>query len=737
MRDVMSTPSRRDAAAARRKAGGGLKLVSRAILAALSLSLCLPLSPAASPQETQNVSKPLQYEVSVVLKLIHVYVADAKGKPVEGLTKDDFVVTDNGRPVTVTAFERHLLAHPPRPEEQTGPVPETPAASPPPPAETGRKFFLFIDFAFNDARGIMFAKQAALHFLETEVKPDDEVGLVSYSMLKGLTIHEFLTRDKSRVRRVLDKIGRGEFTGRASEIEDKYWRLVQEPLPARWKGLLLEEARGEREESKRIVETFILNMADLAKALRYVPGQKHFILFSTGVPNSIINGNQAGNPAGQGGNAQYDPGNRTLQDENEAMVKEFSAAGCTFYAFDTRRTAKAANLFGYDEMTFEAGSRGLTTQQDVHQNSKDILGSDKTTGVGSLKRISETTGGKYYSNISQYKGNLDQVQNLTGAFYVLGYSIGQQWDGRFHEVKVKVKREGCEVRAQTGYFNPKPFHEFSKLEKELQLFDLALNGRSDLYVPKTVPLASISYDAGEGTMLRTISRISREALEGIEGKNVEFVALVFDDEENVVSLQRKATDLSGYPESDIIFSSVLTAKPGAYKCRLVIRDLDTGRSAVGSTTAFVPEPSAGFVLFSPLLVAAGGPSVNLDGAVKGTAEALAWREIYPYDAVKYRPIIGEEAVGAGKVVALVPYRVPEAARAQVLFSTHLVDSATGQSRPAVNQPLGRLRHGNVETLVLEFALDDIPPGRYVLFINGSEKTSGVLASAHVPLTIVR
>ena len=556
-------------------------------------------------------------------------------------------------------------------------------------------------------------------------------------MLKGLTIHEFLTRDKSRVRRVLDRIGKGEFTGRASEIEDKYWRLVQEDLPARWKSLLLEEARGEREESKRIVETFILNMTELAKALRYMPGQKHFIFFSTGVPNSIINGNQAGNPAGLGGNALYDPGTRTLQDENEAMAKEFSAAGCSFYAFDTRRTAKPANLFGYDEMTFEAGSRGLMTQQDVHQDSKDVLGNDKTSGIGSLKRISETTGGKYYSNISRYKGNLEQVQNLTGAFYVLGYSIGQQWDGGFHEVKVKVRREGCEVRAQTGYFDPKPFKDFAPLEKELQLFDLALNGRSDLYVPKTVPLASISYDAGEGTVLRTLSRIPREALEGIEGKNVEFVALVLDGNEDVISLQRKATDLTRFPESEIVFSSVLAAKPGAYKCRLVVRDLNTGRSAVGSTSAFVPERSSGFVLYSPLLVTEGGPSVNLDGAVKGAAETPEWREIYRYDAAMYRPVIGDEAVGALKVAAIVPYRLPDPDRAQVSFSAHLVDSATGKSRPAVYEPLARFRRGSVDTLVLEFALGDVPGGRYVLFINGSDKTSGGLATAHVPLTIVR
>ncbi len=134
---------------------------------------------------------------------------------------------------------------------------------------------------------------------------------------------------------------------------------------------------------------------------------------------------------------------------------------------------------------------------------------------------------------------------------------------------------------------------------------------------------------------------------------------------------------------------------------------------------------------------AGGPSASLDEAVKRVAETPAWREIYPYDAAKDRPVVGDEAVDASKIAVIVPYRVPEPDRAQVSFSAHLVDSATGKSRPVLSDPLARFRRGKVEVLVLEFALDDVPPGRYVLFINGSDKASGGLATTHVPLTIVR
>jgi len=51
-----------------------------------------------------------------------------------------------------------------------------------------RKLFLFFDFAYNNLRGIIKAKEAALHFLDNNVRADDEVAVLTYSALKGLTV---------------------------------------------------------------------------------------------------------------------------------------------------------------------------------------------------------------------------------------------------------------------------------------------------------------------------------------------------------------------------------------------------------------------------------------------------------------------------------------------------------------------------------------------------------------------
>jgi hypothetical protein len=58
-------------------------------------------------QEKSPPQEALQYEVTVSLKLVQVYVTDKNGQPVADLNKEDFIVLDDGKPVAVTDFERH------------------------------------------------------------------------------------------------------------------------------------------------------------------------------------------------------------------------------------------------------------------------------------------------------------------------------------------------------------------------------------------------------------------------------------------------------------------------------------------------------------------------------------------------------------------------------------------------------------------------------------------------------
>ncbi|MBE3129493.1 MAG: VWA domain-containing protein [Acidobacteria bacterium] len=715
-------------------------------LAAGLLCLLVLQSPAALPnvpsQERQDLTKPLQYEVSVVLKLIQVYVTDKKGKPVEDLKLDDFTVTDNGRPVVLTDFEKHSLQSAPAEALKSEPVAENPAAPPPAALKTTRKFFLFFDFAYNNGRGIVKARTAALHFLDKELEPDDEVAILTYSMFKGVRVHEYLSRDHAKIREVVDSIGGKDIAGRASEIEQQYWLMAQEPLPGRGGGndaqasLPQKVAEAGRQESKRIVQTFILRLTALAKALRYIPGQKQFILFSTGVPASLIYGSQAGNPSNLAGRAKFDVGDRVLRTQNEEMYKEFGAANCTFYCFDTRETAKGTDLFAYDALTFETGVRGLFGQQGVFQDSTDIFRDDKTTGLNALKRLTDITGGKYYSNINMYEKNLDQVQALTGTYYVVGYSVGEQEDGRFHEIKVAVKRPGCEVRAQAGYFNPKPYREFTPLEKELHLYDLALNERSLSRLPVSFPLTALAFGTVGTEGLEILAAIPGEVTAKFSGEKVEYVALIFDAKGDIRDVRRVETDPRPRRGQAVVFTSGTSLVPGDYTCRLVIRDMDTGLSAVSSARSVVrTAPAQGLRLGTPLLLRDETGCAYIDaGAAKGKV-AIPWGEVYAFDKAVLAPVVGPVSKLTSRLVAVVPYSVAGADEPDVVLSGRLIDARSGQAIPVALTLIGRSWHSEAETVSLEFPLVGVAPGKYILYINAEDRASKTMASAQTSLVI--
>lgn len=699
----------------------------------------LPLS-----RQTQDLTKPLQHEVSVVLKLIHVYVTDKKGKPVEDLTLDDFAVTDNGKPVRLTDFERHVLRAPPETADPAGPAAEpaggkTAAAAQP--AAATRKFFLLFDFAFNNGRGMVKARTAALHFLEAQVRPEDEVGILTYSMFKGAVVHEYLTKDHAKIREVVDAIGSKDIAGRAHEIEVQYWIQAQEPLAGRNAADAAANARNieaQREESKRIAQTFILKLTALAKALRYVPGQKQFILFSTGVPSSIIYGNQAGNPSQQRDRSRFDPGDRLLIEQNEQMYKEFSASGCTFYAFDTRESAKDANLFAYDDYTFQTGSRGLAGTQGVFQDSTNIFRDDRTTGRNSLERLTDITGGKYYSNINRYEKNLDQVQALTGTYYVLGYSIGETWDGLFHEVKVEVGRKGCEIRAQAGYFSPRPFKEYSDLEKRLHLYDLALNERSFARLPVNFSMTALTYAMGEDTRVEIVARIPGEVTDRFSGERVEYVALVFDAKNDIRDVRRLETDPRPRRGQAVVFTSGATLEPGDYTCRVVVRDMESGSSAVGSVRASVQAaPKAGLRLGTPLLLTDEPGCAYFDAGAARARTAAPWAEVYPYDRTLFSPAAGGVSRRAPRVLAVIPYSVPGTAEPDVVLSARLINAATGEVVPVAFTLAERNWRRDGEAVGLEFSLVDLAPGKYLLYVNAEDRVSKTLAHVQTALTIAR
>ncbi len=549
-------------------------LFSIAGLVLVSAALLIAGVSASHGQKSQEKTE-LRHEVTVTLKLVQVFVVDKKGNPVLDLGKDDFKIFDNGKDQVITEFEQHTLKLPStRPEKIPVSLEETPLPSR---SLMPRKFLLFFDFAYNSPKGLLKAKEAALHFIDSQLLPTDEIGVISYSGLENLELWETLTTDHKKVREVVESFGLKKLAGRVENLQEKYYEAVtgQNPVDsAAWGRATL---RGPEQKlpdmgrkpdldstlelrSWRFAERGTLHavmfadrIKDLAMALRYIPGQKNIVLFSSGVPYSLIYGIQA--PYGDGRFGDF--GNSLLKQRYDDMLHELTAANCLIYALDTE-------------------DAGASLKKEI-----------RTMGVFTLQKMTSATGGKYFGNINRYEAHIERIQNLTGCYYVLGYSVDEKWDGAFHAIKVNINRPGCEVHAQKGYYNPKPFTEYDELEKMLHLVDLALNEEPVFQTPVRLSVAQRPCPPEKSSNLCLSAELPLEEIREILQGKVEIVSIVFDKDGNTIELTREEKTSAELMNRTITHEADFRLDPGTYDCRIIIRNLDTGRGAVGGVSVTV------------------------------------------------------------------------------------------------------------------------------------------------------
>ena len=515
--------------------------------AALLFQLHLIGSSPGQRQKTQP-NHNIQHEVSVTLKLVQIYVNDKRGLPVTDLARSDFEIWDNGQPKDITAFENHS-ADLPTARQQDEMMPVLYTKTPP---ILNRKFFLIFDFFRNDMAGISRAKKAALYFLEKQLLPDDEVAILSFSPTAGLTLHQNLTLDHQKAREAV-QMTRGMTYFRTLDAQ------FDERLSLEDSGEDIDEAGGGQIMNLRgIIKDFFESMKALAKALRYTPGFKNIIFFSGGLsyallykkpteifPDELILGLISGSDENYGVTLTRNRNSSWVLGYYEDMIREFASANCPIYAIDTE------------------GIRARFNRTDLR-------------GEHSLKELSEQSGGKYLGDVNNYEVIADSIQKTTRNYYVLGYYINERWDGKFHEIKVRVKRKGLEIIAQQGYFNPRPFVEYSPFEKRLHLIDLVFSGNPQSQAPETLPSLALLAPRDKGANCLLLSEIQMDSMGTVAGKKAEIISLAISGAGAIVSARRGEVSLYSLPSRRIYHYACFSLNPGTYTFKTIFsgdRDL--------------------------------------------------------------------------------------------------------------------------------------------------------------------
>jgi len=620
--------------------------------------------------------EPIQHRVTVTLKLIQVFVTDAKGKSALDLGKTDFLVYDNGRPQTITDFERHVLAAPEA--ERVEPAPAPSAAREASAPLLSRKFIFFVDYGRNDFEGLAKAKKAAVEFLDSKVQKDDEVALFSFSTAGGLTLHEYLTSDHAKVKSAINKMRDipGILEPGMSSVSTDHEPLGMELLSAQ-----VFSPHGGHAGVGGTRHLFA-DVAEWAKALRAIPGQKNIIFFSRGFGATVLR---------RGG----DVSNTLFQ----TMARALASANAPVFSVNTT-TGFAAKV-----------AAGVFSEQ-------------------SLDYLSQTTGGKYMGGVDYSRRIAADIQDATSNFYVLGYYVAEAWDGKYHNLKVEVRKPGFTVHAQKGYFNPRPFAKLSPVEKHLHLLGVALAETASAKRNQNFSVTAVQFAGAPGANALLLSEIPLAFRESI-GDRVEFISLILDQNKAIVDGKKVEIDWADFRTGKIYQYTTAALTPGRYDCRAVVRNLDDGRAAAGASSLEVAAvPAEGPVVFPPFFLVRGAGAGYLNVAApagKAGAADVALSTIFPFPAGEYVPLVGGLESGADSVHAVLKCVWREMRGGDVELTARLTAEDAGEKVPIPTDVLSAASRDEADFYFLRFELPGLPPGRYRLEIVAGDRKTGLTA----------
>jgi VWFA-related protein len=497
------------------------------------MSLAWAASPSAAQAPAAAPGQPPRFATEASAVVLDVVVRDGRGRPVTGLTQEDFEVFEDRARQVVTVFEgpaAEATAPPrPRPADQ----PPIPGASAPP-ALQPRVVALVFEQLGPGAR-----------------------------QLAGRAAH-----------RLLDELGSGDFAGvfavdRAVHVMSNYApaaavrsavdRAANRPgLPLRRAGIVpgAEFAGAERgapspetrDEVKRTrgMATFDA-LSQIVRGLALLPGRKMVVLFSEGF---ALDANEDESQLVRGHDVDH-----WLRDGRferfQRLLEEANAAQVAFYTFD------AAGL--RIESPFAKGDFG------------------RAPYIG-LLALAEGTGGAFVENTNDLgPGALRALEDLD-SYYVLGFTSSKPPDGEFRDLRVRVSCPDCTVLARRGYRASPPGPPRQLGPRDVAPF-LVLDGGS---APRDLPLtldATTSFSGGPRTVAITAT-LPESAV--ASGGLVTMLARVRDARGRAHAVLSQHFELrgTGAPGAELRFHRTATIPGGRGSVELVAYDHGSGRATV-------------------------------------------------------------------------------------------------------------------------------------------------------------
>jgi VWFA-related protein len=385
-----------------------------------------PAQPPAAPDQ------PI-FRAGINTVRVDVIVSDRQGNPVTDLKLEDFQIEEDGKPQKAETFRLIKIDSTTQPGYTQRTIrsrndEDTAAAD-----ENSRIFMFFLDDYHVMRDSSMSMKKPVTEFIANELGPSDLIGVMYPLTPIDAAI---VSRNHQGVINAVEKFqGRKYNYEPANAIEANYvYKLTPDAI---------EMIR------RQVTFTALRGICTKLGSLR--EGRKQLIMLSEGFNSMLppqMRSNLPGAVAGVG-DITRDPfagDNNVLEDrarfsQDLDMLREMQDVwdacnrnNTSIYAVDPRGLA----VGGFD-ITANISMR--TSQQYLNAS------------LDTLRELASNTDGRAIVNRNDLGAAMKQIVRDASAYYLVGYNSSMsRTDGKFHEIKVKVKRPGVQVRHRKGYW---------------------------------------------------------------------------------------------------------------------------------------------------------------------------------------------------------------------------------------------------------------------------------------------
>ena len=476
----------------------------------------------------------LQIRENVTVELIEVpvYVTDAAGEPIRGLTKDRFELKVNRRGMPIDYFDFVDLSRP------------RAATEAPIPLRERRLYLLMFDRVYASPGLLARAQRAAIATVKKSNRDTDLFAVATYTSNKGVQFALPFVSDRAAIGRAIATLRDADSADplglSISDAERGQWIAAMKPsdktgyIEGTWGDEpdleIAETLRGgaafqdmSKQPARYIIQDLLFNFGDLATRLRGLEGQKHVVVFSSGFDMALVHGGSAtaARPTAGGG----------LDSQSLLILKDM------FLSF------RASNVF-LD--TIDVNGVGFSSE--------------------ALSSIAHGTGGEYIHNRNDLKEAMSRLTHEHDVVYMLAFN---RRDNRAGTISVSVKDlpRGATVSYRQGFGKPLPATNIDPLQLvDILTHDVAQTGinltldASSTSVALTLPNAEISAQVPKGDAY------------------VDAVLYIFDSNGSAVLGMTRQVNVSA-AEGPVTIRKDIQLPPGHYVAKAVAR-ID-GTSSLG------------------------------------------------------------------------------------------------------------------------------------------------------------